>query len=333
MSPWAGKSVVVTGGSGFLGKHLVRHLRASGAEVRAPTSRECDLLRPDHAMRLLEGRVDAVFHLAARVGGIGANRSAPGTFFRDNVLMGIHVLEACRARSVRRLVQIGTVCSYPKVVPVPFREEHLFDGFPEETNAPYGIAKRALLVGSRAYEQEFGLQPVNLLLLNLYGEEDHFDLETSHVIPAIVRKCIEANEEGRDAVEVWGDGTPTRGFLYVRDAVEGIARAASHAPGSEPINLGAPGEVSIRELAVLIGKLTGFRGTFRFDATRPGGQPRRSLDCSKAERLFGFRATTSLEEGLRRTIDWYREHRERDKLFPATPKARAAETLARGSIA
>ncbi len=196
MGAWTGKSVVVTGGTGFLGKHLVRQLRAAGAQVRAPSSRECDLLRPDHALRLLEGRVDAVFHLAARVGGIGANRNAPGTFFRDNLLMGIHVLEACRTRGVRRLVQVGTVCSYPKIVPVPFREENLFDGFPEETNAPYGIAKRALLVGSSAYAKEFGLEPVNLLVLNLYGEEDHFDLATSHVIPALVRKCIEAEGRG-----------------------------------------------------------------------------------------------------------------------------------------
>lgn len=330
MGIWNGKSVVVTGGSGFLGKHLVRHLRAVGAHVRAPSSRECDLLRADHAMRLLEGRVDAVFHLAARVGGIGANRKAPGTFFRDNLLMGIHVLDACRVRGVRRLVQVGTVCSYPKVVPVPFREESLFDGFPEETNAPYGIAKRALLVGSRAYAQEFGLEPVNLLLLNLYGEEDHFDLETSHVIPALVRKCLEAKEEHRDVVDVWGDGTPTRGFLYVGDAAEGIAMAASQAPGSEPINLGAPGEISIRALAERIGALTGYRGTFRFDATKPGGQPRRSLDCSKAERLFGFRARTTLEEGLRRTIDWYVEHRERERLFPETPNARATGALAPG---
>jgi GDP-L-fucose synthase len=190
VSSWTHKNVVVTGGTGFLGRHLVRVLRASGAEVRSPSSRECDLLRPDHAMRLLEGRTDVVFHLAAQVGGIGANRRSPGTFFRDNLLMGIHVLEACRVHGVKRIVQVGTVCSYPKVVPVPFLEENLFDGYPEETNAPYGIAKRALLVGTRAYEQEFGLRPVNLLLLNLYGEEDHFDLETSHVIPALIRICI-----------------------------------------------------------------------------------------------------------------------------------------------
>lgn len=313
---WKGRRVVVTGGGGFLGKHLTQMLRGAGASVYAPSSRACDLIRPQNAVRLLEGRVDVVFHLAARVGGIGANRTSPGTFFRDNLLMGLHVLEACRIHGIERLVQVGTVCSYPKITPVPFREETLFDGYPEETNAPYGIAKRALLVGSRAYEQEFGLRPVNLLLLNLYGEHDHFDLETSHVIPALIRKTIEATEAGRDVVEVWGDGSPTRGFLYVGDAVRGIADAALHCPSSEPVNIGAPGEISIRDLAELIGELTEFDGEFSFDATKPGGQPRRSLDCSKAERLFGFRATTNLREGLKRTIAWYRSVREQDELFP-----------------
>lgn len=323
MKSWEGQRVVVTGGSGFLGGHLVRRLREEGAVVRAPSSRECDLLQPEAARRLLQGDVDAVFHLAARVGGIGANRSSPGTFFRDNLLLGLHVLEACRHHGIRRLVQVGTVCSYPKITPVPFREECLFDGFPEETNAPYGIAKRALLVGSRAYEQEFGLRPVNLLLLNLYGENDHFDLETSHVIPALIRKTIEAKEEGREVVEVWGDGSPTRGFLYVGDAAEGISRAALRATTSEPVNLGAPGEISIRDLASLIGELLEYRGTFRFDASKPGGQPRRALDCAKAERLFGFRATTSMRDGLRRTIDWYRAARERESLFPADARGEA----------
>ncbi len=330
MKTWKNSRVVVTGAGGFLGSHLARHLRESGASVRAPSSRECDLLQPENARRLLQGQVDVVFHLAARVGGIGANRSSPGTFFRDNLLLGLNVLEACRHHGIRRLVQVGTVCSYPKITPVPFREENLFDGFPEETNAPYGIAKRALLVGSRAYEREFGLEPVNLLLLNLFGENDHFDLETSHVIPALIRKALEAKEEGRDEVEVWGDGTPTRGFLYVGDAAEGIARAALHVATSEPINLGATGEISIRDLAALIGELVGFRGTFRFDAAKPGGQPRRSLDCTKAERLFGFRAKTSMREGLRRTIDWYVAAREREKLFPAREAGAAPLTPAAG---
>lgn len=316
MASWANKRVIVTGGSGFLGGHLVRHLRQEGAAVRAPSSTECDLLRLENALRLFEGSPDVVFHLAARVGGIEANRKAPGTFFRDNLLMGIHVLEACREKKVGRLVQVGTVCSYPKHTQVPFREEALFDGYPEETNAPYGIAKRALLVGGRAYEKEFGIAIVNVLLLNLYGEEDHFDLETSHVIPALIRKCLDAKEEGHTMVDVWGDGSATRGFLYVRDAVHGLAAAGLRMNSSEPVNLGAPGEISIRDLARCIGELCGYAGTFRFDASRPAGQPRRSLDCEKAEKLFGFRARTTLRDGLQRTIEWATAHREQQKLFP-----------------
>ncbi|HET9886436.1 MAG TPA: GDP-L-fucose synthase [bacterium] len=316
MASWAKKRIIVTGGSGFLGGHLVRQLRQEGAVVRAPSSKECDLLRFDQAARLFDEGPDVVFHLAARVGGIDANRQAPGTFFRDNLLMGIHVLEACRQKKVGRLVQVGTVCSYPKHTPVPFREEALFDGYPEETNAPYGIAKRALLVGGRAYEKEFGLSVVNVLLLNLYGEEDHFDLETSHVIPALIRKCLEAKEEGRTVVDVWGDGNATRGFLYVRDAARGIAAAGLQLKSSEPVNLGAPGEISIRDLAQCIGELCGYTGTFRFDPSKPAGQPRRSLDCEKAERLFGFRAQTTLRDGLQRTIEWTKARREQEKLFP-----------------
>lgn len=312
---WAGRKVVVTGGTGFLGGHLVDFLGAAGAEVTAPSSRECDLLRPDNAEALLTPTPDVVFHLAARVGGIGANRAYPGTFFRDTLLMGLHVLEAARRRRVGRLVQVGTVCSYPKHTPVPFREEDLWSGYPEETNAPYGIAKRALIAGSMAYGAEFALSTVNVLLANLYGEGDNFRAETSHVIPALIRKCLEAAERGEEAVEVWGDGTATRGFLYVKDAVAGLAAAALSVGTPEPVNLGAPGEISIRDLARLIGRLTGFAGTFRFDAARPGGQPRRALDCTRAEELFGFRAGTSLETGLRRTITWYRG--ERQRLFPA----------------
>jgi GDP-L-fucose synthase len=316
MTSWANKRVVVTGGSGFLGGHLVRQLRKEGAIVRAPSSTECDLLRLENALRLFEDGPEAVFHLAAKVGGIEANRQAPGTFFRDNLLMGIHVLEACRRKNVKRLIQVGTVCSYPKHTQVPFREETLFDGYPEETNAPYGIAKRALLVGGRAFEKEFGISVVNVLLLNLYGEEDHFDLETSHVIPALIRKCLDAKEEGRTVVDVWGDGSATRGFLYVRDAARGIAAAGLRMISSEPVNLGAPGEISIRDLATCIGELCAYPGTFRFDASKPAGQPRRSLDCQKAEKLFDFRAETSLRDGLKRTIEWAIAQREREKLFP-----------------
>jgi GDP-L-fucose synthase len=314
---WAGTRVVVTGGTGFLGRHLADRLRGEGAEVRAPSSAECDLLRPEAARELLSPTPDAVFHLAARVGGIGANRRHPATFFRDTLLMGLHVLEACRERRVPKLLQVGTVCSYPKHTAVPFREQDLWSGYPEETNAPYGIAKRALIAGSMAYGQEFGLDCVNVLLLNLYGEGDNFDPGTSHVIPALVRKCLEANDSGAEVVEVWGDGTPTRGFLYVRDAARGLAEAALRVSTPEPINLGAPGEVSIRYLAGLVAEVTGFRGTFRFDASKPGGQPRRSVDCTRAEALFGFEACTGLEEGLRKTVDWYRGERERERLFPS----------------
>ena len=310
MRVWAGRRVVVTGGGGFLGRHLVRRLREAGADVAAPSSRECDLRRESEARRLLADAPDVVFHLAARVGGIGANRAHPGTFFRETLRMGLNVLEAARAGGARKLVQVGTVCSYPRVVPVPFREEDLWNGFPEETNAPYGIAKRALIAGSFAYGAEFGLDSVNVLLLNLYGEGDNFDPASSHVIPALIRKCLEAMDEGRDSIEVWGDGTATRGFLHVSDAVEGLVLAGERDRDSEPVNLGAPGEISIRDLAARIGELAGFRGRFLFDPSQPNGQPRRSLDCSRAWERFGFRAGISLEDGLRRTIEWYRVERE-----------------------
>ena len=324
MGSWTGKRVVVTGGTGFLGRHLVRRLRAEEATVLAPSSAECDLLRYDNAKDLLAGSPDVVFHLAARVGGIGANRNHPGTFFRDTLTMGMNVLEASREGGVGRLVQIGTVCSYPKITEVPFREDDLWSGFPEETNAPYGIAKRALLMGSMAYAEEFGLEAVNLLLLNLYGEEDNFDPASSHVIPALIRKCLEAREEGLDVVEVWGDGTATRGFLYVRDAVDGILAGARSPATRQPVNIGAPGEISIRDLAELIRELTGFSGELRFDPAQPGGQPRRSLDCSRAEELFGFRARTSFREGLTRTIEWYSTERERERLFPSGSRDHAS---------
>jgi len=316
--------VVVTGGTGFLGRHLVRRLRDEGADVTAPSSSECDLLRPEHARRLLSARPDHVFHLAARVGGIGANRTHPATFFRDTLTMGMNVLEAAREHSVGKLIQVGTVCSYPKVTPVPFREEDLWNGFPEETNAPYGIAKRALIVGSMAYGLEFDLRAANVLLLNLYGEEDNFDPSSSHVIPALVRKCLEAEEEGRDEIEIWGDGTATRGFLYVRDAVEGLLAVAEKSESPEPVNLGVPEEISIRDLAEAVAGATGFSGRFRFDPAKPNGQPRRALDCRRAEELFGFRAGTSLRDGLARTVEWYRVQREQERLFATDPAAGAS---------
>ena len=327
MDGWKGKRVVVTGGRGFLGSHLVARLRSEGASVTAPSSRECDLREATNAQRLLAGAPDCVFHLAARVGGIGANREHPGTFFRDTLAMGLNVLEAAREGRAKRLVQVGTVCSYPKHTPVPFRESELWSGYPEETNAPYGIAKRALIAGSFAYAAEFGMQTVNVLLLNLYGEGDDFDPSTSHVIPALIRKCADAADAGAREVEVWGDGTATRGFLYVKDAVEGLLLAAERSTSAEPVNLGAPGEISIRELAETIGRAVGYQGAFRFDPSRPNGQPRRSLDCSQAERLFGFRARTPMAVGLARTVAWYRAERDRDVLFPSAE----AHTLRAGS--
>ncbi|GJM45268.1 MAG: GDP-L-fucose synthase [Gemmatimonadota bacterium] len=324
MSQWMGKNVVVTGGTGFLGRHLVQRLREEGAEVTAPSSRECDLLQPGNARRLLSSAPQYVFHLAARVGGIGANRNHPATFFRDTLNMGMNVLEAAREHSVGKLIQVGTVCSYPKVTPVPFREENLWNGFPEETNAPYGIAKRALIVGSMAYGVEFGLRSANVLLLNLYGEEDNFDPESSHVIPALIRKCMEAMEEGRDEIEIWGDGTATRGFLYVKDAVDGLLAVAEKSESPEPVNLGVPEEISIRDLAESVAGAVGFQGAFRYDPSQPNGQPRRALDCQRAEELFGFRASTSMREGLQRTVDWYRIQREQERLFPSTATSGAA---------
>ena len=317
MNGWNGRRVVVTGGTGFLGGHLVERLREEGARVHAPSSAQCDLRDATAARRLLADGADFVFHLAARVGGIGANRRHPGAFFRDTLVMGMNVLEASRAAGVGKLVQVGTVCSYPKFTAVPFREEDLWSGFPEETNAPYGIAKRALIAGSFAYAQEFGLRTANVLLLNLYGERDNFDPASSHVIPALIRKCLDAAEAGRSEVEVWGDGTATRGFLYVRDAAEGLMAAALRLDTPDPVNLGAPGEVPIRELASTIARLTGFRGSLRFEASQPNGQPRRALDCTKAEQLFGFRARTPLAVGLARTVEWWRDRREREALFPA----------------
>lgn len=318
MNCWADRKVVVTGGNGFLGRHLVARLQAEGAAVTAPSSSECDLLDPTQARRLLQDGPDYVFHLAARVGGIGANRTHPATFFRETLTMGLNVLEAARHGKVGKLIQVGTVCSYPKVTPVPFREEDLWNGFPEETNAPSGIAKRALITGSMAYAQQYGVKSANVLLLNLYGEEDNFDLDSSHVIAALIRKCLESRDEGRSEIEVWGDGTATRGFLYVKDAVEGLLAIASQCDSPQPVNLGVPDEISIRDLATLIGEVTGFAGYFVFDPSKPNGQMRRALDCTRAEKLFGFRAETPLREGLRKTVEWYKTARERERLFSDT---------------
>ena len=295
--------VLVTGGRGFLGARLVERLEAEGHEVFAARRRDYDLTREADAARLFaDARPEVVFHLAAEVGGIGANRANPGRYWYANLVMGAHVLEQSRLHGVRKLVVAGTVCAYPKHTPVPFREEELWNGYPEETNAPYGVAKKSVLVGAQSYRQQYGLDAIFLLPANLYGPGDNFDLRTSHVIPALIRKMEESDGE----VVLWGDGSPTREFLYVDDCAEGLTLAAERYSGPEPVNLGTGVETSIREVAETVAELIGYRGTIVWDTSMPNGQPRRSLDASKAERLFGFKARTDLREGLERTISWYR---------------------------
>ena len=294
---------LVTGGSGFLGSHLVELLEARGHDVTVPRSADYDLTRADDAERLFDdAQPDLVFHVAALAGGINANRVAPGRFWYANLLMGAFVLEQSRVHGVEKLVMLGTICEYPKFAAVPFHEDDLWNGFPEETNAPYGIAKKAHLVGGQAYRDQYGLDVVHLLPVNLYGPRDNFDLETSHVIPALIRKMT----AGEKRVTLWGDGSPTREFLFVEDAARGIAVAGERYEGREPVNLGSGAEISIRDLAELIADLTGFDGEIEWDTTKPNGQPRRQLDVSRARQLFGFEATTSLRDGLERTIAWYR---------------------------
>jgi GDP-L-fucose synthase len=301
------KSVVVTGGAGFLGSEVVRRLEAAGCRrIVVPRSREFDLTREGAIRRLLElARPDLVLHLAAVVGGIGANRLHPGEFFYKNLIMGTQLIEMSRQYKVSKFIAIGTICSYPKFTPVPFKEEDLWNGYPEETNAAYGLAKKMMLVQSQAYRQEYGFNSIFLLPVNLYGPGDNFDLQTSHVIPALIRKCLEAKQRGDAEIEVWGTGEVSREFLYVEDAAEGILLAAEHYNQSEPVNLGGGREILIKDLVRLISDLTGFRGRSRFDPTRPDGQPRRCLNSDRAEKEFGFKAKTSLEEGLKKTIDWY----------------------------
>jgi len=298
---------LVTGGGGFLGSYVVERLRARGIDPFVPRRREYDLTEHADVVRLFaEARPELVLHLAAEVGGIGANRANPGRYWYANLLMGVHVLEQSRLAGVEKVVMLGTICEYPKFTPVPFSEDELWNGYPEETNAPYGVAKKSLLVGGQTYREQYGLNALHLLPVNLYGPRDNFDLETSHVIPALIRKMVEAGERGEREIVLWGDGSPTREFLYVEDCAEGILLAVEGYDGSEPVNLGTGAEISIRALAELIGELTGFDGEIVWDTSKPNGQPRRALDTSRAEELFGFRAGTPLREGLERTVAWYR---------------------------
>ena len=301
--------IVVTGGTGFLGSHFMAALRAGGYD-RAVTfgSSQFDLTRDEDVARMLDAyEPEAIVHLAATVGGIGANRRYPGTYFYKNLMVGALLMERARLAGVRRFLSVGTICSYPKFTPVPFREEELWNGYPEETNAPYGLAKKMLLVQSQAYRTEFGFDGVNVLVVNLYGPGDHFDPETSHVIPALVRKCVEAVDAGRTEIEIWGTGKATREFLYVEDAARGLVAALERLTDSEPVNLGAGSEISIRDLADRVAAAAGFQGRFRFDPSQPDGQPRRCLDVSRAERLLRWHSETPLDEGLRRTVAWFRE--------------------------
>lgn len=306
-----GKRIVVTGGAGFLGRRIMARLADHGpAHLFAPRKADYDLTRED-AVRALyaDHRPDIVIHGAAVVGGIGANRESPGRFFHDNALMGIHLIEHARLNAVRKFVCLGTICAYPKHTPAPFREDSLWDGYPEETNAPYGIAKKMQLVMLQAYRQQYGLDGVYLLPVNLYGPGDNFDPASSHVIPALIRKCVEARDAGADAVPVWGTGNATREFLHVDDAAEAVVLATERYSKPDPVNIGAGFEVTIRELAELVARLTGFQGRLAWDSSKPDGQPRRLLDTSRAEAEFGFRASKAFHEGLRETIEWFESER------------------------
>ena len=305
------RRILVTGGSGFLGRAVVSRLQLAGAdEVYVPRSATFDLTTADGIKRALaEADPDLVIHLAAVVGGIGANRENPGKFFFENAIMGIQLMEQSRLAGIAKFVQIGTVCSYPKFTAIPFREDDLWEGYPEETNAPYGLAKKMLMVQGQAYRQQYGFNVVYLIPVNLYGPGDNFNPNSSHVIPALVKKCVDAVDEGARFIEVWGSGSPSREFLYVDDAADGIVLAAERYDGAEPVNLGVGREITIRDLVDLIAELSGFSGEVRWDRSKPDGQPRRALDTSRARDRFGFTARMSLEEGLRRTIDWYRAGR------------------------
>ncbi|MBP9500883.1 MAG: GDP-L-fucose synthase [Candidatus Promineofilum sp.] len=309
MINWQDQRVVVTGGAGFLGSHTVNVLRQRGAgEIVAPPREVYDLRYLDAILGLInDTRPTLIIHLAASVGGIGANRAHPAEFFYDNLMMGTQLLHESWRAGVDKFVAIGTVCAYPKFTPIPFHEEDLWNGYPEETNAPYGLAKKMLLVQSQAYREQYGYNSIFLLPVNLYGPGDSFDLENSHVIPALIRKCLEAEQRGDEAIVAWGDGSPTREFLYVEDAAEGIVLASERYDESDPVNLGSGNEISIKDLLTTIARHTGYAGRIEWDTTKPNGQPRRALNTDRAFERFGFRATTNFDEGLRRTIDWYRQ--------------------------
>ncbi len=306
---WQEKRVCVTGGAGFLGSFVTAKLRERGAaEIFIPTIEKYDLVQPDSIRQMLDdSNPDIIIHLAAQVGGIGANREHPAEFFYNNLMMGVQLMHEAWLRGVQKFVALGTICAYPKFTPVPFKEEDLWNGYPEETNAPYGLAKKMLLVQSQSYRQQYGFNSIFLMPVNLYGPRDNFNPESSHVIPALIKKCIEAVQSGAETIEVWGDGSPTREFLYVEDAAEGILLATEKYNGSEPVNLGSGMEISIKDLVELIAKLTGFDGRLVWDTSKPNGQPRRRLNVERAEQEFGFKAKIDFEEGLRRTIEWYIE--------------------------
>jgi GDP-L-fucose synthase len=307
---WIGKKVIVTGGHGFLGSYVCKNLEDKGAAVIAPTHKQYDLLDLDQVIAMYkENPADVVIHLAAVVGGIGANREHPGSFFYDNLIMGAQLMEYARQFKLPKFVALGTVCAYPKFTPVPFKEDDLWNGYPEETNAPYGLAKKMMLVQSQGYRQEYGFNSIFLLPVNLYGPGDNFDPASSHVIPALIKKCVDAVENNSPSIDVWGDGSASREFLYVEDAAEGIVLAAEKYNKTDPVNLGSSFEITIKDLVAIIVKETGFKGQVKWDTSKPNGQPRRKLDVSRAKQEFGFVSHTTFEEGLKKTIAWYKENR------------------------
>ena len=313
MSFWADKHVVVTGGAGFLGSFVVEQLKARGCrDIFVPRSTDYDLVQMDAVKQLYSDRTpDMVIHLAARVGGIGANQANPGKFFYDNLMMGTQLIEVGRQRGLKKFVALGTICAYPKFAPIPFKEDDIWNGYPEETNAPYGLAKKMMLVQAQAYRQQYGFNAIFLLPVNLYGPRDNFNLQSSHVIPALIRKAVEACERGDRELLVWGDGSPTREFLYVEDAADAIVTAAEKYNGDQPVNLGSGYEISIKDLTEMIVRMTGFEGQLTWQTDKPNGQPRRGLDVSRAKEYFGWSAQVPFEEGMRRTIEWFKENREK----------------------